>query len=198
MTVIWTDESSFEIGKQSRQIRVWRRSHEKFHRTCLASTFKSGRTSVMVWGAFCGRLDKCKLILIPVGKRTALDYIEYVYENALSGYYHHADNPAELILMEDGAPTHRGIQPKLWREAYGINRMVWPAQSPDLNPIENVWRLMKAWVTLQRIPEDEKSMWRLVQRAWDHVRMEFLDKLLDSMPDRMQAVIDAKGGATRW
>ncbi|CEG67772.1 hypothetical protein RMATCC62417_04151 [Rhizopus microsporus] len=46
--VIWTDESSFEIGKLSSQPRVWRKMLEKFNKECLAPTFKSGRTSIMV------------------------------------------------------------------------------------------------------------------------------------------------------
>lgn len=196
--VIWTDESSFEIGKNSRQIRVWRRTFERYHIDCLASTFKSGRTSIMVWGAFCGDMEKCKLILIPKDKRTAADYVEYVYENALSAYYLHADNAPSLILMEDGAPTHRSNLPKTWREAYGIDRLVWPAQSPDLNPIENVWRLMKAWISLKPIPANENEMWKLVEAAWEHVSRDFLDRLVQSMPMRMSAVIAAGGGATRW
>lgn len=48
--VIWTDESSFELEKTSRQIRVWRKTHEAYASHCLAPTFKSGRSSVMVWG----------------------------------------------------------------------------------------------------------------------------------------------------
>ena len=48
--VIWTDESSFESGK-SGQLRVWRTADEEFNQECTGSTHKSGRTSVMVWGA---------------------------------------------------------------------------------------------------------------------------------------------------
>jgi hypothetical protein len=48
--VIWTDESSFEIGKLSSQPRVWRNTLEKYSKVCLAPAFKSGRTSIMVWG----------------------------------------------------------------------------------------------------------------------------------------------------
>ena len=47
--VIFSDESSVEIGKQSRQIRVWRHTGERFNTECLTPTFKSGRKSVMVW-----------------------------------------------------------------------------------------------------------------------------------------------------
>ena len=49
--VIFSDESSIEIGRQSRQIRVWRHTGERFNIECLTPTFKSGRKSVM----FCRR-----------------------------------------------------------------------------------------------------------------------------------------------
>jgi len=52
MQVIFSDESSVEIGKQSRQIRVWRGVGERFSIECLEPTFKSGLKSVMVWGCF--------------------------------------------------------------------------------------------------------------------------------------------------
>src|ERR1041385_8319180 len=52
--IIFSDESSVEIGKQSRQIRVWRSVGERFNTDCLTSTFKSGRKSVMVWECFTG------------------------------------------------------------------------------------------------------------------------------------------------
>ena len=73
---------------------------------------------------------------------------------------------------------------------YGIDRLVWPAQSPDLNCTENVWRLMKACVSLQPIPANEDEMWKLVSK-------DFMDRLVDSMPARMRAVIAARGGVYR-
>ena len=124
--VIWTDESTFEIGKNFRRVLVWRQANERFVEACLVPTFKSGRTSVMVWGAFCGDLEKCELIRMPKGRQTSADYVEFVYENAISGYYNHANDPGSLILMEDGASTHNAILSKQWREAYGIKKMVWP------------------------------------------------------------------------
>ena len=58
--VIWSDESSFEIGAYSRQTRVWRTTSHKFHPQCLAPIFKSRRMSIMVWGAFTAT-SKCFL-----------------------------------------------------------------------------------------------------------------------------------------
>lgn len=50
--VVWTDESTFELGKNSRQITVWRKTNERYNLDCLAPTFNSGHTSVTIWGAF--------------------------------------------------------------------------------------------------------------------------------------------------
>lgn len=54
--VIWTNESSSEVGKQSCQIRVLRKVYERNNYVCLAPTFKSMRTSIMEWGALIGSL----------------------------------------------------------------------------------------------------------------------------------------------
>ncbi len=83
--IIWTDEASFEVGFNTRQVTVWRRSYEKYNFDCLAPTFKSGRTSVMVWGAITST-TKSELVFLPVGERTALDFVHNVYDGALGDY----------------------------------------------------------------------------------------------------------------
>jgi hypothetical protein len=52
--IVWTDESTFEIGKNFCCVYVWRTEFERHHSECLAPTFKSGRTFVMIWGTFAG------------------------------------------------------------------------------------------------------------------------------------------------
>lgn len=79
--VIWTNESSFEIGKQYQQVMVWRTTREKVKSSCLVPTFKSGRSSIMVWGAFIGERTS-PLVIMPPKRRTAKDFIEIVYEGA--------------------------------------------------------------------------------------------------------------------
>jgi hypothetical protein len=111
--VIWTDESSFELGKMSRQIRVWRKPHEAYASQCLAPTFKSGRSSVMVWGAFTG-FHKSPLVLMPEGERTTNDFIRNVYDGTLSAFYFMDDHPHHLTHMEDGAPVHCSKLAQKW------------------------------------------------------------------------------------
>lgn len=75
--------------------------------------------------------------------------------------------------------------------------MVWPPQSPDLNPIEQVWDLID-----RKIPKGRRSsqeqMWKYVQHYWNQVTNNELRLYIDSMPRRCQAVIDAKGRHTKY
>ena len=77
--------------------------------------------------------------------------------------------------------------------------MTWPAQSPDLNPIEHVWSELKR--RLGRHPEAPKGMFELWSRAqveWKNITLEYCQKLIESMPCRVKAVLRAKGGHTKY
>lgn len=75
--------------------------------------------------------------------------------------------------------------------------MIWPPQSPDLNPIEQVWDFVKS-----RLEESNKvttkTIWQEVQKAWDMVTPDIIRRYLKTMKDRCRAVILAKGGHTRY
>lgn len=195
--VIWTDESSFEIGRNSRQIRVWRKAYERYSSKCLAPIFKSGRTSVMVWGAFSG-FDKSPLVIIPRENRSARDFVDLIYEGTLSGFYFLHDHREDIILMEDGAPVHRSKLPKLWREAHGIKKLKWPANSPDLNPIENLWKIVKDKVQSTSRPHNKEELVESLHRVWEEIPSDILQTLIATMPARVKEVISAKGGSTRF
>ena len=138
----------------------------------------------MLWDASTGS-SKCYLVLILPEKCTVADFVEVVYESALQHYYYHHDNYECLILMEDGAPVHRSTIPKLWREDIGIKKLKWPANSPDLNPLENLSEQYKDQVQLKNCPRNKDKMWALVNRAWENISQEAICKLISTMPDQM-------------
>jgi hypothetical protein len=76
----------------------------------------------------------------------------------------------------------------------------WPAQSPDLNPIESVWRDIETELgEIWRRAEDVEALMAMIGNTWqEHITEEVLDRLIDSMPARLQAVIDAGGNPTPY
>ena len=77
--------------------------------------------------------------------------------------------------------------------------MDWPAQSPDLNPIEHLWVHLKR--KLAAYPEPPKGiieLWERAQVEWDEIGREVCQNLIESMPRRVEAVIEAKGGYTKY
>jgi transposase len=197
--VLWTDESSFERGKYSRQHRVWRRPHEKDYLECLAPTFKSDRITVMVWGGITYGKKTDMVIFKKEGRRrrmSAKDYVDQVYEGPLRRFL---ENHQDIILMEDGAPIHRSNAPKIWRQEHNIVKLDWPAQSPDLNPLENLWYRLKLKVqnaTYAKMSSDKFE--KVIVDSWNAFSTDEWNNLIDSMPERIKAVLDAKGGSTRW
>ena len=151
----------------------------------------------MVWGAFIG-FHKSPLVLMPEGERTVNDFIRNVYDATLSAFYFMHDHPHHLILMKDGALVHRSKLAQQWRIAYGIQKLNWPPNSLDLNPIENLWKLVKDLLRHHNRPRNKQEMMQTIEAIWNEVSMEQLQNLIASMPRRIEAIISAKDGSTKW
>lgn len=74
----------------------------------------------------------------------------------------------------------------------------WPGNSPDLNPIENCWKIMGNAIAKKK-PRNKRELMETIVRVWFHELSEdFIKKLILSMPSRCQAVIKARGGTTKY
>lgn len=110
------------------------------------------------------------------------------------------------IFMHDNAPVHTARIVKTVLERLGVQVMIWPPYSPDLNPIENLWALMKAEIyrlypDLEHAPDTEATLERLVQaakEAWHAIDQAVLDRISITMPHRVKAVLQAEGWYTKY
>jgi transposase len=95
-----------------------------------------------------------------------------------------------FIFQDDGATCHRARNVEQWKEANEFKCLKWPPQSPpDLNPIENLWQIVK----IELRNKHSHNLRELEQNAkivWDSVRPESCKKLVKSMPRRIQAVLE--------
>lgn len=191
--VLWSDESKFELFGSNRRVYVRRRPGERFHDNCLVPTVKHGGGSVMVWGCFggkkCGDLKRINGILKKEGYHSIL-----VRHAVPSGLRTIGKN---FVFQEDNDPKHSSNLCRNYlasKEGKGVlQRMEWPPQSPDLNPIELLWdeldRKVKA-KTQTNIDE----LFQNLQEAWREIEETTLVKLIERMPRLCKAVLKAKGG----
>lgn len=110
------------------------------------------------------------------------------------------------IFMQDNAQIHKALIVRQWFKDNKVNVMEWPPYSPDLNPIENLWALLKAEIykthpELIGISNTQASLDLLVECAiatWKAMPEELLTKLVDTMVNRVAAVIQADGWYTKY
>jgi hypothetical protein len=98
--------------------------------------------------------------------------------------------------MEDGAKIYKGFA-KLPRQLKGLREFKWSPFSPDLNPIEKVWRWMKNEITkLETVPLSIEDMWEVVQELWSEVDPKEWRYLTERLTCKLEDVIESKGMAT--
>jgi hypothetical protein len=101
--------------------------------------------------------------------------------------------------MEDGALVYCSKASKKWRKLCIIEELDWHANSLDLNPLENVWKLSKDVVQHgQTCPRNLEELMMTWERKWRSISSVRLCNLCHSMSARLQSVIDAKRGHTYW
>ena len=150
----------------------------------------------MAWGVFFD-VTKGPLVFLPPKKRTAQDFIENVYQPHLLPFLNHEDPDHQLLLMEYNTPIHPALASQAFKKSHSIKKIEdWPPQSPDLNHIKNVWKVLKTKVQELYQPCSVEEMQQTLQLTWEEFPEETLKNIVASMPERMQAVIDAKGGPT--
>ena len=204
--VIWSDEASVARGKGKAREWVFGTPEQKWDRDKVMEIPNGKAFSIMVWGAFwgSGRSDLYLLDRDFESKKqgySAVSYIQ-VLDHNLAGIW----EPG-LLFMQDNAPIHRAKKSKLWFQEMGIEVMQWPPYSPDLNPIENLWALLKkeaykVYPDLDSLQgkgdEAEAQLFQILQKAWANIREEVIEGLISSMPRRCAAVIKAEGWHTKY
>ncbi|KAG2772774.1 hypothetical protein PC116_g21817 [Phytophthora cactorum] len=138
--VVFTDEASVELHGTTGRVTVWRRTHEAFHEKCVMSTFKSGRQSLMVWSSISadgvGTMHFCEKNVDGEWYRHIL-HSEVPFTRVMLGL------PQLTNFVQDNTPAHRTKATTKFIKTLRLTELCHPPQSPDLNPIENVWAIMK-------------------------------------------------------
>ena len=151
-------------------------------------TIKHGGGSIMVWGSFSwngvGPLHWIKETM------TQHVYIELLQDVILP--YCEENMPLKWTFQQDNDPRHTSKRAKQWFQTNNVDVMDWPAQSPDLNPIENLWNDVKRDL-INKNPKNKEELWKQINESWSSIPIERCQRLINSMQRRCAAVLKNRG-----
>lgn len=177
---------------------VRRRVGEEYHPDCVVPTVKHGGGSIMICG--CMAADGVGEMFFCEGRMNSEKY-EEVLESALMPSLTSIFGDTNLdgvIFQQDNAPCHKSATTMRWFRDNNIELLDWPAQSPDLNPIEHLWGILKRRIKEHSSITSKTALKNALINEWQAITREDCSKLVRSMPDRISAVIKSKGGPTRF
>ncbi len=191
--VLFSDGSKFCISFGNQGPRVWRKSGEAQNPCCLKSSVKFPQ-SVMIWAAMSsagvGPLCFLKSTVKAAIYQEILEHFMLPSADKLYG-------DADFIFQQDLAPAHTAKGTKSWFSDHGVTVLDWPANSPDLNPIENLWGIVKRKMRDTR-PNNADDLKATVKETWASIPPQQCHKLITSMPRRIEAVIKAKVAPAKY
>ncbi|KAG0762711.1 hypothetical protein G6F63_012672 [Rhizopus arrhizus] len=178
---------------------AWLRSGESLKSHHVKMTVKHDGGSIMLWSTitYAGVGWMCKIngnMEKELYKEILEDELERTIEYGVSklGFERH-----QVIFQHDNDPKHTSKVVKEYLQKQSYTVLQWPAQSPDLNPIENMWSLLKRRLNdYETAPKGMNELYERVTKVWyDLMKPEECQKVIESMPQRIYKCIQNK---ERW
>ncbi len=171
--VLWSDETKINLFG------------EEYKDKCVLPTVKHGGGSVMVWGC------------ISAAGTGELQFIEgnmnaNMYCDILKQILGH-----RAVFQHDNDPKHTSKTTTALLNKLRVKVMDWPSMSPDLNPIEHLWGILK-WKVEERKVSNIHQLCDVVIEQWKRTPVATCKALVNSMPKRVKAVLENNGGHTKY
>ena len=195
--VAFTDESSFTLRPIRNHTRVWRNLKTRYLARNMMHTFKSGYVSLSVWGLFSAR-GRSPLVRID-GKMNQYKYIDTLTQYVLPFKQKYHSRMRDFIYQHDGCGPHRAKRVSAFLQDNGVQVLPYPAQSPDLNPIENVWSTMKRKLRdLHSYPSNPDALYEQLCDIWNKLPDTYFTTLISSMANRCNAIKNVRGSSSKY
>ena len=175
---------------------VWRTKGEsRFNREYTQPTIAHS-PKINVWGCFDNERVGSFIRIEGIMTKEVYLTVNILQENMVESA-NNLFHDRNFYFQQDNDPKHTARVVKEWINAQEFNLLDWPSQSPDLNPIENVWAYMKQRASTMTFRNSMELMNGLLQ-IWESLPRTFLHNLVESMPSRVKAVIANKGGSSGY
>ena len=192
-TIIFSDESKFNLFYSDGQQYVWRNKGSGLENKNLSKSIKGGGGSVMVWACFShSGVGNIKII---EDTMTGPIYVDILSRNLFESAEKMGLN--DFIFQQDNDPKHTSRIAKSFFEENNIKVLEWPAQSPDLNPIEHLWAYIKLRIA-EKMPKNISELKRYIIEEWNNIPADVCKKYALSFKNRALAIYKAMGNHTHY
>ena len=193
-TVIWPDESKFEVFSSKGRVMVWRTPKEIFDPQYIVPTVNYGGDLVTVRTCFTCR---------GIGKLHVLDqtmdrfYYREILERNLLPSIAIFGFSVGFTFMHDNDPKHTSALIKDWLIKQHMETLAWPSCFPNLNPVEHLWDELERRLK-KRQPKNRQELGNILIEEWNKTEISVFEKLVDSIASRLQECIRVKGYPTKY
>ncbi|KAB5587849.1 hypothetical protein CTheo_8709 [Ceratobasidium theobromae] len=195
--VIYSDASKFDVFGSDGHRRVWQKRGQALKPKNTIKKVAHGGGRVMVWGCITrwgvGRLRRIETTL------TAAGYAKILSEDLLGTLRDYDINPHGIYFQCDKDKKQWTKLVATLLENHGIDSLPWPASSPDMNIIENLWDHLDHQVHSRNPPpKNRNQLWQFLQEEWEKIDQNYIAWLYESIPTRVQTLVENKGGNTGY
>ncbi|GFT51439.1 transposable element Tcb2 transposase [Trichonephila clavipes] len=175
----------------SGRLLIWREQRTRYHQSNTVERHSYRGGGILVWAGISlgGHTD---LHVFHGGTVTGLRYRDETLDPYVRPYAAAIGN--DFILMDDNARPHRARIVEEYLEDHGLERMEWPARSPDLNPIEHLWDYLGRGCCFKSSSRSLHELKQGLLCVWSSLPIPVSDNLINSMGNRCRQCIQVRGG----
>lgn len=198
--VLWTDETKMNLYQSDGKAKVWRKKGSAHDPKHTSSSVKHGGGNVMAWACMASSGTGSLIFIDDVTHDGSSKMNSEVYRNILSANLKKDATKLigrSFIMQQDNDPKHTAKTTKEFIRGKNWRLLDWPSQSPDLNPIEHAFYLLKRRLK-GGAPQNKQQLKEAAVKAWKSITKEECKSLVMSVGQRLDAVIASKGFATKY
>ena len=190
--VLWSDEMKINLFGSDGFKHVWQRPGEEYKDKCVMPTVKHGGGNVIVWGCMSAA-GVGELYFIEGNMNTNM-YCKILQQSMIPSLQKLGRT---AVFQHDNDPKHTSKMTTALLKRLRVKVMDWPNMSPDLNPIEHLWGILKRKVEVCKV-SNICQLRDVVMEEWKSIPVATREALVNSMPRSVKAVLDNDGGHTKY